>query len=272
VKRKNARTKPRRILCICLIAVGAILTFAIMPSKKRPVEPQVTPSIAPDQEAEMVIVITDAQGNVRLTIPQSEAVRLVNDLLADVNPSNPKNSYMTPFMAEKISWVYTETQAGRLGFNPYAGLFTTSDGRPKEATMMTSGYTSRNNDAQPPFMPFVNLSISRLFIILRVQQNVATGFNQQVKNTFALMLVHEAVHLEHTAEFYNQKRTTEEISQEEARAWFEVNIKAVRQLRASGQPLESDFIEIDNILLRCQDDPQCPQFLKYLNDSGKVPS
>lgn len=133
----------------------------------------------------MIIQITDEHGNILLATPESEAVKLFNDLLAAIHPVHQENAYMTPFMKEKIVWVYNEIAANRLEFRPYAGFGRDANGK-------------------------------------------------------------------------------EDRMQEEMRTWFKVNKEAVRELRSKGQPLDLDFIEVDDILKRCQDDLQCPEFKDYV--------
>ena len=88
------------------------------------------------------------------------------------------------------------------------------------------------------------------------------------KNTFALSLVHEAVHLERPPEFFFTK-TKQETIDEECRTWSKVDINAVRYLRQIGQPLDEDWIKADDILKRCNDEAaNCPELAAFIEGVG----
>jgi len=258
VKKKSAPSHSKRWLIAGLIA-GVILALAILPTAHKPTPPTIPSS-----------PITNPSKK-QLFISESEGVELINSLLQAITPSNSENSYMTPFMKGKINWVFTGIQEKHISFHPFGTLFRNADGTENEAELMSSGYVSKNNDGKPPYMPQIQLSVPRLYIMVRIQQKVLTGFNQMMKNTFALTLIHEAVHLELSEEHYILPRSSQATLDEEVRAWYEVDTKAVKQLRAIGQPLDIDFITVDDILQRCGYNRNCPRLVEYLQGTGKIP-
>jgi hypothetical protein len=93
-----------------------------------------------------------------------------------------------------------------------------------------------------------------------VSQGVRSS--QEVKNDFALSLAHEAVHLEQPRLAADTK---EQNAPEEGRAWWAVNMNAVRPMRAQGQPMGVNFIKVDDLLRNvCNDDINCPAFKQFM--------
>ena len=215
------------------------------------------------------VELPPSSGNNNLYITEADMVGLTNSLFAACQPGNAENSYFTEFMRQKVNYVYGELAAKRLQLYPYAFFKTNSDGTQNKTTLMSTGYVSKNRDDKAPWIPQITMYGSRLMTLTRMQQKQTSGFNQSVKNSFVLTLVHEAVHLEQPPEFFLKDMTPEERALEEDRAWFKVDINAVRALRRSGQVLDTDFIECDDILLRCKDNMSCVEFRNFVRGTGK---
>jgi hypothetical protein len=190
------------------------------------------------------------------TYTKEEAVILVNQLLVAITPDRPENAYMTPFMKEKIRWVYAEAASHRLNI---AFVDNTKGKMGVRTVLMNSG---RDNGVL-----FIQISANRLLELIRIQQHVAIGFNQMQKNTFALALVHEAVHLERP---HDKPRPKVEFVREELRTCRKVDREAVIPLLKIGEPLDIDFHDIHSILGKCGNSQDCPAFQKYYVDDPGV--
>ncbi len=235
-----------------------VVIFALFPTKQSRKEPTVITPIQPTEQT--------------FQFSADEAKQLVNDLLTATGASDPANSYMTPFMKEKIQWIWDEYSAGRLKIEAIGQYYKIKAGLENKATMMSSAYVSKNSDDKPPYTPCIFIYTPRLLMIVRVQQKVPVGFNQLSKNNFALGLVHEATHFERDKSYYTKGNATDEQQLlEEERVWIKVDQLAVKQLRAIGQPLDTDFLEADDILQRCDYKRGCAEFLNYLKAGGKTP-
>lgn len=97
---QSRKKRPNWITLLAIIAAIAVVIFALFPTKQSRKEPTVIIPIQPTEQTFQFSV--------------DEAKQLVNDLLTATGPSDPANSYMTPFMKEKIQWIWDEYSAGRL--------------------------------------------------------------------------------------------------------------------------------------------------------------
>jgi len=86
---------------------------------------------------------------------------------------------------------------------------------------------------------------------------------QMFETLVALALIHETIHLERWPE-PKHKATNEEYIAEETRVYGRTSLEAVRPMRKAGLPIESDFIKLDDVLIGCGDNLQCPQFAQAI--------
>lgn len=260
-KRKRAeqgRKNRSNWLIPVIILVVVLMVFILLPTKR-------------DRNKPATAIPTKPQ-ETTFQFSADEAKKLVNDLLAASNPNDPQNYYFTPFMKEKIQWIWNEHAAGRLRLDAIGEYYKTKAGQENKATLMNSSYVSKNNDGKPSYQPAIFIYTPRLLMLVRVQQKVQTGFNQMSKNIFVLGLVHEATHFERGEAYYTTETPTDETQLlEEERVWLKVDELAVKQLRVIGQPLDIDFLEVDDILRRCNYQRGCVEFLNYLRTGGKTP-
>ncbi len=242
-------------------SIGFIVLLAVSPKNETPIPRAATSAPAKTPGPDMRIVSPDRK--IDVTVSEREGVELVNELFAAVDPSNPENNYMTPFMKEKIGWVYGEIASKRLVFTPSAYFGKNADGTTNDTMLMNTSYIEQNGQT----LPTITLLVPRLLTLVKAQHGLSRGFNDAIKNTFALTLVHEAVHLEKGTEYFLKKHNAEEVVEEESRAWAKVNLQAVRALRKDSQPLEPDFLEIDDLLHKCRDDYRCTEFKHLISGS-----
>jgi hypothetical protein len=249
------------------VAIACLLVVYVRRGRKGPAIPLAAASAKIPQTGPLTMVIKNSKKSIVVT--EAEAVQFVNSLLAAINPSNAENSYMPPFMKEKITWVYSKIALKRIKLNASPYFQKNIDGSDNTTCFMDSGYFSANNDDKPPYTGVLNLYVPRLYSYVRLQQEVPDGFNQLSKNTFALMFVHEAVHFEKPPEYFLGSHSAQKNIQEEARAWLKVNANADRPLRKIGQPLDIDWTDSDDRLKRCNDNPQCPEFLSFITGADR---
>ena len=184
-----------------------------------------------------------------------EAIDLVNQLFTAVNPASPENSYMPSFMKDKIRWAYIQHNTHTLQFK-----FISDEKNELGRILMRSSYQKR--------LPTIEIVANRLLMIIRVQEKVAFGFNQMQKNTFALGLTHEVVHLEQTESFFTTKETRTKFINEEFRVAKKVDKFAVTPLLDAGQPIEVDFEDMHKIFQGCGMAKECPAFTVYLDSNS----
>lgn len=260
---------PKRHWWIGIVAVLIVVSVCLLALlNQRPEQSSKISQPLPTQPAQGPIapaktVIKMADGTI-VAATEPEMTQLVNSLLKAINPANAENSYMPPFLRDKINWGYSEIAQKRIEVMLRPWFSQKFDGTQDQATMMDSGYYSVNNDHKAPFMGNLNIFAPRLLTYVRVQQKVPVGFNQMSKNTFSIMFAHEMVHLERSPQYFVGPYRPEGRKKEEVRTWFKVSMEIVRPLRKVGQPLESDFLECDDILKGCYDDPTCPAFLDFV--------
>jgi hypothetical protein len=183
-----------------------------------------------------------------------EALDLTRQLIVAVNPDLPENAYMPSPMREKIAWVMQEYRAKRLDFRLAAFYSTDTQGKKRPGVVMAS-YLRNGKPTLEIFGP-------PLLVQARMEQGLRTGFNDFVKDNFALAFAHEGIHFE-TLPLPNLEHATR--VKEEDRAWRRVVIGMVRPLRKAGRELEPAYLAADDILIQCQDRPVCPEFTKFLS-------
>lgn len=187
------------------------------------------------------------------TFSKQEAVDLVNQLFKACNPDIPANAYMPTFLREKLRWVYVEKLAGRLNTE-----FVTDEKHELGAALMLGGYDDRG-------VPFIRIVADNLLLLIRVEYGVKTGFNQMQKNTFALALAHEAVHLEQPWSFFKYKKTHQKFVDEELRTHRKINRQVVTELLKKGELIDIEFMKIREVLSKCGNLVSCSAFTEFIN-------
>jgi hypothetical protein len=86
-------------------------------------------------------------------------------------------------------------------------------------------------------------------------------FTAQQMNDFAIGLIHEINHLRNTT---NNEPDPVAFFREESRAWRDVTINVVRPLRALNQPMDREFVEVDDALQDCRDELPCPRLAQLV--------
>jgi hypothetical protein len=109
--------------------------------------------------------------------------------------------------------------------------------------------------------PTVFIVKPRFESFLRKHQRTTTPFTAQQQNDFAIGLIHEINHLRNTT---NNEPDPVAFFREESRAWRDVTLKVVRPLRASNQPMDREFVDVDDALRQCGDALPCPQLARLV--------
>ncbi len=190
------------------------------------------------------------------TFSRQEALDLANQLLQACELDRPDNAYLPLLVKEKITWIYNEAAAKRLEV-----IYTEDQKNELGAVMMFSGYLDNGH-------PYLEISARWLLLWVRISGGVASGFNRMQKNSFALSLTHEAVHLEAPLSRFQSKRTQQQFIAEEYRAHRKVD-QAVAELIRKNEPVSPDFIDVHKVLVACPQSGTCPAFDKwYVNHLG----
>lgn len=198
------------------------------------------------------VSVVEAQ-RLEYRVQPAEAQKLMQEYLIAILPTKPENGYFTPFMKEKIRLTREMVQNGSINL-----VLDTHDLTPEDdlGLMYTTWSTGK---------PTIGINVSRMWLIIKTRSK---GTNPEInKNTFALALIHEAVHLERGGRV---PRNADSLIAEEMRAWYKTNMEAVRPLRKSNHPLDKQFILIDDVLIKCRDKMNCKAFRDLLLKEGSV--
>jgi hypothetical protein len=198
--------------------------------------------------------ITESEPPPGQGLTDGEIRAAANQLFWAVSPSLPENRYFSPFAKQKLLWIITEKQAGKLSLIllknvDSAGLIADD--------LMASG--------RPEGKPIIVISQPSFLDFLLDGGRIAPPFSQQQRNDFAIGLVHEVVHLENPN--LSNITTPQERFQEELRAWRVVDLNVVRQLRELHQPMNHRLIEADDAIRSCGDSTQCEPLRAILMSS-----
>ena len=188
----------------------------------------------------------------QVTLSRQDAVDLVNQLLKACEPDRPENVYFPSLIKEKVRWIYNEAAAKRLT----TSFTEDQDKKIGNQVRMTSGYIIGGK-------PFLEINANHLMLSIRIRDGVKIGFNRKQKNTFALTLTHEAVHLERPRSFFESLKTRQAVIDEELRTYRKVDRLAVAELLKKGEPLDVDLHEMHEVLTKCSSSVTCASFTDY---------
>jgi hypothetical protein len=179
-----------------------------------------------------------------VTITQDQLRAAVEGLLAAVNPGDPSVRHFPEFVRSKLAWLNLEHQAGRVQVLFFPD--TVAPSVPADI-IMASGRTAATST--------IFVSQTRLASDLLNAGRLSPPFEPQQRNDFALGLVHEVLHLQN--EHVNPEDPVAH-AHEELRVWREVNMHAVRPLRALNEPMHQRYLDVDDALTHCHDRLPCP--------------
>lgn len=179
-----------------------------------------------------------------------ELKRAADELLTAVGPDRPENHYFTAFAKEHLRWMAGEYRAGRVELAFFFDTPTVS--LPPDVLMAAWPHADK---------PTIFISKVALTKFLLQGGNARTPFTQQQKNDFALVLVHEILHLQNPI---GDSRDPIDRAREESRVWREVNLQFVRPLRALHEPMDQRFLDVDDALIACRDTLPCPSLARLV--------
>jgi hypothetical protein len=186
-----------------------------------------------------------------LYLSEDEVHQLANEMLNSVNPQLPENEYMPPFMREKLGWIFESLDSGMLELNILLDRTDFTTGEAVLAFADNEGGVSR-----------IWLNGAALWVFVRIRGGMEYGFSRQNKNDFALILVHEATHLERRLDL---QAPLDSLIAEEVRVYRKVNFLAVRPLREQGEPMDAEHhLLVDDLLRQCGDEAVCPAFYELI--------
>jgi hypothetical protein len=174
-----------------------------------------------------------------------------NQLFASVKRSLAEDSYLPEFAREKIAWLITQQRSGALSIS----LLKNSTGTNlSDEDLMASGQVDGKS--------LIVIAQPRFSIFLVEGGHLVAPFSRQQVNDFMLGLVHETVHLQHPNR--GDPASLGDRLREEVRAWREVDVNVVRQLRQLNQPMNRRFTEADDALRSCGDREPCRPLIEIL--------
>lgn len=175
----------------------------------------------------------------------AEVWQAADELMSAVDPSRHENSYYPPFAKQHLDWIIAEVKRGALSIGLLKDPARSNLG---PQALMASGIVGGRRT--------IAIVHPRLVRLLLEGGRVVAPFTRRQENDFMLALVHEAVHFEnpHVDDLAQAKSRL----REELRAWREVSLHVVRQLRQLDQPMTRQFIEVDEAFRACDDLQDCP--------------
>jgi hypothetical protein len=188
--------------------------------------------------------------------PDAAINTAANQLFALVEQSIAEEGYMPRFARDKIEWLVAQQKAGALSITLLKNIAETNL---DAEDLMASGRVDGRRViviARPRFVRF-----------LVEGGRVSAPFSQQQRNDFMLGLVHETVHLQRSNP--SNPADLEDRLNEELRAWREVDVNVVRQLRELNQPMNERFIEADDAIRSCGNEERCQPLREILLPSER---
>jgi hypothetical protein len=174
-----------------------------------------------------------------------------SQLFASVRRSLAEDGSLPDFAREKIGWLIEQRRSGALSINLLKNATGTNL---NEEDLMASGRVDGK--------AVIVIAQPRFSIFLAEGGRFVAPFSRQQVNDFMLGLVHETVHLQN-ANPGNPAILGDRL-REELRAWREVDVHVVRQLRQLNQPMNRRFTEADDALRSCGDSEPCQPLLEIL--------
>jgi hypothetical protein len=184
------------------------------------------------------------------TLSEADAQAAADALLAAVNPRLKENGHFPAYALEQLAWMEQEVRRGRL---TVAFLFDPESIRMPRTVLMAASHL----DGQPTIF----IVKPRFEVFLRRHGRTMPPFTAQQMNDFAIGLIHEINHLRNTT---NNEPDPVAFFREESRAWRDVTINVVRPLRALNQPMDREFVEVDDALQDCRDELPCPRLAQLV--------
>lgn len=177
-------------------------------------------------------------------LSDDELQRAADTLLAATNPDLPENAHFTEFARDTLRWMAREHASGRLRVAFVSD--TASAGIPATVMMAATRLEDR------PTIIIANRPFAE-FLIQGGRQSAP--FSQRQRNDFTIALVHETFHLQ---KWDGEPTSDEQRTLGETGAWRAVNLGLVRPWRASNQPLDPRFLQVDDGFRSCADQLPCP--------------
>jgi hypothetical protein len=174
-----------------------------------------------------------------------------SQLFGSVRRSIAEDGSLPDFAREKIGWLIEQRRSGALSINLLKNATGTNL---NDEDLMASGRVDGK--------AVIVIAQPRFSIFLTEGGRFVAPFSRQQVNDFMLGLVHETVHLQN-ANPGNPAILGDRL-REELRAWREVDVHVVRQLRQRNQPMNRRFTEADDALRSCGDREPCPPLLEIL--------
>lgn len=194
-----------------------------------------------------------AQPVVTRIYSKEEILDLLNRLLADCAPGNPKNSYMPEDLKLRLDWVY------RAYFDKKILKFGWATTRVEKIGAWLGALYHLDGT------PGIAVSASEFSEIINREREDILQPSRKLKNSFATALAHEVEHL-----FLGKERVwalkDNPVGQqaEEMRVWSLISQKIVAPLRQIGEPIFAHFAAADDAARSCGYHPNCQALRDYL--------
>lgn len=206
------------------------------------------------------IIVTHNGMKFQFTIAEVKA--LYADLHAQSDPALPENSYFPAKLKEKL--IYLRTKAYVIENPGFPKGWESGHNANGSLTFAESGFCSLPiNGKQSPISPCVTVYPTILMMFMRSFYPMSLKPDRSMKNTFAVSMGHESIHLERGATFWTTL-TLKSAGDEEVRCWFRTLKDFVEPLRAAKEPISKDFTDLDDMLKPCGGKLPCKKFEDYV--------
>ena len=177
-----------------------------------------------------------------------EASQLMRHLLVAVDPNAPTSHFIPPFVRQKLTGLFSRFKSEELVLN--LSPIPCRDKGGENVLMKSAWLPEWKKLGVEVYAPKL-LEIS------------GGRFTAKLRNTFAIGLAHESIHLENTREHF-VSGSAQDRYQDEVRAWLVTILRMVRPMREAGQELDIFWLAADDVLGNCGDSPACPEFQGFI--------
>jgi hypothetical protein len=200
----------------------------------------------------------------------AEAKDIFQKLWLGLDPSLPSNARFPQALKDKLSWA---KERAIIVYDPSFPPDWTDEinlSKGGGGTMAKADYCTFPQ-ANIYGKPCIIVMVSLLTLDMKMIQNL-TAPNEMFRNYFAVIMGHEAIHLENTHEQMREKAKSKPTAeQEELRAWRRMMADYITPMRQSKMAMRKELLQSHDLFLACKGQFPCKGFDSQVRISAKVP-
>lgn len=187
-------------------------------------------------------------------ITKVEAFGFFDWLINQANPKREENNYLPAKTKERMSFLFKLMEDKQLGFEVLPTILSGLD----ESTSVAM--YSEYKDGKPSMATNLGYWASKAWDNYQQYGSI----QRVVRTEFITVLSHEVIHLAKGPESFQGKKTREQHLLEEKRAWTMQILEDFRPLIEKGEIIREHDLRAHGILSSCGDNPDCPEFMKFV--------